>query len=279
MDLLRKARDLEARISGKLDRHVGDIVQSGAREPLEIVHAIVEAVQEQIQPSGRGRRVFPFNTITVTILAPSRDARARFEAVVADGPPLRDRIAARLQSAGCQADDLDVTVHFEAKARPRWSSTDFHLEFAREVRPEAPAPPPPPTPARLELTVVSGTAEHGRYSFEPVPRIDLGRCTEVRDDRHRLIRTNQVAFVERGGDVNQTVSRRHAHLSYDPEGHAFRLHDDGSEHGTSIVRNGRTVPVPRGSRGVRVAGGDVIVLGDAHLRVELVEITEIEATE
>src|SRR5262245_5306921 len=117
MDFLRKARDLEARITGKLDRSVGEFVQSGARGPLEIVHAIVEAVQEQIQPSGRGRRVFPFNTIAVTILAPSRDGRARFEAVVADGPPLRDRIAARLQSAGCQIEALDVAVHFEAKAR------------------------------------------------------------------------------------------------------------------------------------------------------------------
>jgi hypothetical protein len=279
MDLLRKARDLEARITGRLDRSVGELVQSGAREPLEIVHAIVETVQEQIQPSGRGRRVFPFNAIAVTILAPSRDARARLEAVVADGPPLRDRIAARLQSAGCLLEDLNVTVHFEAKPRRGWTSTDFHLGFAREVRPEAPAPPPPPKPARLELTVVSGTAEQGTYNLEPSPRIDLGRGTEVRDDRHRLIRTNQVAFVERSGDVNQTVSRRHAHLSYDPGSHTFRLHDDGSEHGTSIVRNGRTVPVPRGSRGVRVAGGDVIVLGDARLRVELVEATEIEETE
>ena len=279
MNLLRKARDLEARITGKLDRTVGEFVQSGAREPLEIVHAIVEAVQEQIQPSGRGRRVFPFNAIAVTILAPSRDARARFEAVVADGPLLRDRIAARLQSAGCQVEDLDVTVHFEAKPRRGWTSTDFHLEFAREVRPEAPAPPPPPRPARLELTVLSGTAEHGTYNLEPSARIDLGRCSEVRDDRHRLIRTNHVAFVEGGGDVNQTVSRRHAHLSYDPGSHAFRLHDDGSEHGTSIVRNGRTVAVPRGSRGVRVDRGDVIVLGDARLSVTRVEEEETEGTE
>ena len=43
MDILRKVRDLEAKISSRVDRTVGDFVQSGTREPLEIVHAIVEA--------------------------------------------------------------------------------------------------------------------------------------------------------------------------------------------------------------------------------------------
>ncbi len=269
MDLLRKARDLEARITSKFDRSAGDFVQSGAREPLEIVHAIVEAVLEQIQSSGRGRRVFPFNAIAVTILATSRDARARFEAVVADGPPLRDRVAARLRSAGCEVDDLDVAVQFDGKPRRGWTSADFHLEFSREAK--EPKPEPAPAKAvRIELTVVNGTAERRSYVFAPSPRIDLGRCTEVRDSHHRLIRTNNVAFVERGGDVNQTVSRRHAHLSYDESSNDVRLHDDGSEHGTSIIRHGRTVPVPRGSRGVRIDSGDEIVLGDARLRVKLV---------
>ena len=82
MNLLRRARDLEAKLAGTLDRTVGEFVRSGAREPVEIIHAIVEGVQAEIQSGGRGRRVFPFNTIVVTILAPSRDARARFEAMV-----------------------------------------------------------------------------------------------------------------------------------------------------------------------------------------------------
>ena len=37
-----------------------------AREPLEIVHLIVEAVEHEIQPGGRGTRVFPFNRITLS---------------------------------------------------------------------------------------------------------------------------------------------------------------------------------------------------------------------
>ncbi len=69
---------------------------------------------------------------------------------------------------------------------------------------------------RLELTVLNGTAERRTYALTASPRIDIGRCAEVRDSRHRLIRTNHVAFLERSGEVNQSVSRRHAHISYDP---------------------------------------------------------------
>ncbi|HET7221092.1 MAG TPA: FHA domain-containing protein [Vicinamibacterales bacterium] len=267
MDLLRKARDLEARIAGTLDRTVGGLVQTNGREPIEVMHAVVDAVQTEIQSSGRGRRVFPFNAITLTILAPSRDARARFEAVFADGPTLRDRIRARLQSAGCQRTDLDVAVTYETKPRKTWKYPEFDIVFARVDQTDGPAAPPAAKP-RIEVTILHGTAERRSYSLTGVSRIDIGRCAEVRDSRHRLIRTNHVAFVEGSGDSNQTVSRRHAHIAYEPASGAFRLRDDGSEHGTGVVRNGRTVSVPRGSRGIRLESGDEIVLGAARLRVK-----------
>jgi pSer/pThr/pTyr-binding forkhead associated (FHA) protein len=60
------------------------------------------------------------------------------------------------------------------------------------------------------------------------------------------------------------VSRRHAHIPYERAEHLFRLHDDGSEHGTGVVRHGRTFAVPGGTRGVRLESGDEIVLGDAR---------------
>jgi len=269
MDLLRRARDLEAKLAGTLDRTVGGLVRPAAREPLEIVHAIVEAAQAEIQASGRGRRVFPYNTIAVTVLAPSRDARARLEAVLAADPPLRDRILARLGSAACHVDALEVTVTYENKPRKQWRSPEFHIAFARLDRPVS-SDPSADAPPRIELTVLHGTAERRTYTLPASARLDLGRCAAVRDSRHRLIRTNHVAFLERAGEVNQSVSRRHAHISYEALARCFRVHDDGSEHGTGIVRDGRTLAVPRGTRGVRLESGDEIVLGDARVRVRFV---------
>ena len=120
--------------------------------------------------------------------------------------------------------------------------------------------------SRIDLTVVRGTTERKTYSLA-APRIDLGRGAEVRDTRNRLIRTNHVAFVEGSGEINQSVSRQHAHVAYEPASGSYRLRDDGSVHGTSVIRNGSTVAVPPGSRGLRLRPGDELVLGEARLRI------------
>ena len=273
MNLLRKAREFETRLAGTLDRTVGEFVRSGAREPVETIHAIVEAVQAEIQSGGRGRRVFPFNTIAVTILAPSRDARARFEAMVEGEPTLRDRIVTSLAAASCHVNDLDVSIEYDSRTRKHWRTSEFHVAFERVAKPQRRAATATESTPRVELTILQGTAERRSYSLPPSPRIDIGRCADVRDSRHRLIRTNHVAFLE-GAGANQTVSRRHAHISYEAAAKCFRLHDDGSEHGTGVVRHGRTLAVPRGVRGVRLESGDEIVLGDARVRVKLADVTD-----
>jgi len=266
MDFLGKARRVESTIARRLDRAARDAVGAVAREPLEIVHLVVEAVEHEIQPGGRGTRVFPFNSVTLTVLAPSREARARFEAVLAGELPLRDRIVEHLRSKSCAIDDLTLDVAYVAKVPKDWRHPQFTLAFARVARAPAKEAPREAAVSRIDLTVVRGTAERKTYSFT-AKRIDLGRCAEVRDTRNRLIRTNQVAFVEGSGEVNQSVSRRHAHLAYEPASGGYRLRDDGSAHGTSVIRNGSTVAVPPGSLGIRLRTGDELVLGEARLRI------------
>jgi hypothetical protein len=266
MDLLGKARRLESTIARRFDRAARDAVGAGTCEPLEIVHLVVDAIEHEIQPGGRGKRVFPFNSITLSVLASSREGRARFEAVLAGDPPLRDRIVERLRSKSCPIDDLTLDVAYVARAPKDWRHPQFNLAFARVTRAPTSDARRDPVFARIDLTVVRGTAERKTYSFA-AKRIDLGRCPEVRDTRNRLIRTNHVAFVEGSGGVNQSVSRRHAHLEYEPSSGGYRLRDDGSVHGTSVVRNGGTVAVPPGSLGVRLRSGDELVLGEARLRI------------
>jgi hypothetical protein len=268
VDLLEKARRLESTIARRFDRAAREAVGAVAREPLEIVHLVGEAVEREIQAGGRGTRVFPFNSITLSVLAPSREERARFEAVFAGEPSLRDRVVAQLRSKSCLILDLTLEVAYVARAPKDWRHPQFSLAFARVARPAPGEARPAPTFVRIDLKVVRGTADRSSYSFAAA-RIDLGRCAEVRDTRNRLVRTNHVVFVEGSGEVNQSVSRRHAHLAYEPVSGSYRLCDDGSAHGTSVVRDGSTVTVTPGSLGVRLRTGDELVLGDARLRIRL----------
>jgi hypothetical protein len=280
MNIFQKTRQLEMHIAGKMAEAAGNLVRngSGPREPIEVLHAIVDTVENEIQPGGRGTRVFPFNTIDVSLVAASDHARARLEAIVEGDVQLQDRITERLRSAGCQTADLVVSVGYVTRAQKNWRDPQYSIAFSRVARkPIPPALPEATTPtARLELTVVRGTAERRTYIFT-AHRIDFGRGVEVRDHRNGLIRTNQVAFadavVAKGaedaeGDVNRSVSRQHAHIVYEDGVRQFRLFDDGSVHGTRIVRNGRTLPVPWGGRGGRLRSGDEIALGEARVRVK-----------
>jgi hypothetical protein len=271
VDILGKARKLESRIARTVDRAAQHVLKPEGREPLEIMHGLVDAVEEEVQPAGRDTRVFPFNRVKVSVVAPTRDARARFEAVFDGEPPLQERIVERLESAGCDVSALVVKVVYVGEARPEWASREYHLDFDRvAVSAPAPQPAPPPT-SRIKLVVVAGTAEQSHYSFA-VPRIDIGRCAEVRDRRHRLLRTNHVAFADSDAAPNRSVSRRHAHIRYAADLRQYRLYDDGSEQGTGVLRGGKTIAVPTGSRGVRLQTGDEIVLGEARVRVALAEM-------
>jgi hypothetical protein len=267
MRILDKARTLESRIARALSRAAEDAVGSAAPEPLEIAHAVVDLVYREVQSGSRGRRLFPFNRVAVSVLAASRESRARLEALFAAEPSLRDRLVDRLRSAGCDVTGLEVDVAYVGRAARGWDNPHFHVAFDRVAIP-APAPAPADsTPPRIEVAVLRGVAERRAYSFT-TSRIDLGRGVEVRDNRQRLLRTNHVVFVEGSGAANQTVSRRHAHIAVDPSGD-HRVHDDRSEHGTGIVRGGRTIPVPAGSRGVRLRSGDEIALGEARVRIRI----------
>jgi hypothetical protein len=272
MDLLGKARKLETRISQSLDRAVEGLVGRSARQPVEIVQGLVDCAEQQVRPAGRGRRVFPFNRVVLHVLAASRADKAQFEAV-AEGPPsLEQRIAERLRVSGCEVPRLQVTVAFAARAKPAWIAPEYHVTFDKVELPETAAPAPadaaaPSPPPRIELGVIAGSAERRSYTFSG-GRIDIGRRAEVLDHRQQLIRRNHIAFSE-GDESNRSVSRRHAHIAYVAASREYRVRDDGSARGTSVLRHGQTIKVPQGSRGTRLEGGDEIVLGEARLRVKI----------
>ena len=83
-----------------------------------------------------------------------------------------------------------------------------------------------------------------------------------------MVRRNDIVFEEGADEANITVSRKHAHIVRE-EGE-YRIWDDGSEFGTRVFRDGRTIEVPPGNRrGEKLRPGDEIYLGRARLRFEL----------
>ena len=272
MNILHKVRRLEAGMTRAVERAAREWSRSGAQEPLEVAQGIVDVVAARLEPAARGRYVFPFNRIHVSIVAPSKDDRARFAAVLESEPTLKDRITTRLRDAGCDS-DVQIAVAYVPRPGADWSASEFHVDFTRGApaaapQPAAPAPlPVAASPRELTITVVNGTAEQATYVFA-LPRVNLGRCAEVRDTLSRLVRTNHVAFLD-AGSSNHSVSRRHAHIEFVEASRDYRIRDDRSAHGTSVVRKGRTVAVPAGSRGIRLESGDEIVLGEVRARVQI----------
>jgi hypothetical protein len=267
MDILRKARRLESRLARTFDRAAEHWSQSGPRGPLEILHAIVDRVEEALEPAGRGTRVFPFNRMKVSVLADTRQARSRFAALFHAEPKLEERVRTRLQQAGCDAPNLQVKVSYVDRAAPDWTTPDLHVEFDRVASADTPAERSSPAET-IRLAVIQGAAGKPSYAFT-LDRINIGRCGEIRDSQNRLIRTNHVAFAEGAVEAASTVSRRHAHIEYSREQRHYRISDDGSAYGTAIVRNGKTIAVPSGPRGVRLRSGDELLFGEARLRVRI----------
>ena len=177
--------------------------------------------------------------------------RARFEAVFAGEPPLRDRIVEQLRSKSCPIHDLTLDVAYVARAPKDWRHPQFNLAFARVAR-----PPRERRSARAGVRAhrSEGGARH-RRTEQPTrlpPRASTSaaapRCatratassgpTTWRSSKDRERSTRAC----RAGTPISPTSRRPA---------GYRLRDEGSVHGTSVVRDGSTVDraagVARGS--------------------------------
>lgn len=270
MGIVGKIRRLETRIARAVDAAVESVAGREPREPIEIVHAVLDAAAAQIQTAGRNRRVFPFNAVTVHVLAAGKAARARAAAVFDSDPPLRARIEGRLRDAGCEPPPLRVAVKYAAKPQKHWMLPECHVEFDREAAAETPIAEAlvPDQPPRLDLVVVTGEAEKKSYAFTG-GQINIGRRSDVLDKKRRFLRVNHVTFRESESEINRSVSRSHAHIMWVPESGEYRVCDDRSAQGTSLIRGGRPVPVPPGSRGTRLQNGDEIVVGQARIRVKI----------
>lgn len=232
---------------------------------LLLVHrAILEEIETKIQTVARGKRVFPYPRLVVTLASADAGRRAVYQTAFGEDGRLEKDIRDTLEGARCelprgfQVEVKTVEVETVAEARERAFEIGYSSESAK-------APDPGPAPL-ARLTIVKGKAEAAEYTLDKA-RTNLGRLAELTDSEQRVVRRNDVVFEEDGDEANATVSRKHANIRL-ADGD-YRLCDEGSEFGTRVFRDGRTIEVPAGNRrGEKLRSGDEIYLGRARLRFE-----------
>ena len=223
-------------------------------ELLLLHRAILAEVEGKVQIVARGRRVFPFARVVVTLVAAEAERRTILQAAFGE------RLGADIR-AGLEGSQCELPRGFSVEVRTAEAGLSaFDIEYSVEpVKTQAVA-----TTGRVIL--VKGKTESPEYPLERA-RTNIGRMTELTDADHRVVRRNDVVFEEGADEANATVSRKHAHIRL--EAGDYRLCDDGSEFGTRVFRDGRPIEVPAGDRrGEKLRPGDEIYLGRACLRFE-----------
>ena len=261
---MSRLHDLERRIDEILRGMLRSSSPDQKRELLEIHRAVLDDVAAHVDTLPRGKRAFAYTQLEVRILLPDPVLRRSYELVFVEADALARDIRLRLEDQRVELPgNLAVQVELVSELPPDVALRGFDVHYTSIFKPQ------PSVGAReVRLTIIAGSAEQQQLCLKK-KRINLGRLSEVIDADGRLTRKNDVAFRDDGRAPNLSVSRAHAHIEFDPGGDVFRLFDDRSAHGTTVIRDGSVIPVPQGqSKGVALRHGDEIVLGQASLRFE-----------
>ena len=264
--------DLFTRVDGALRAAVERVQQwfdpplDREAAPLEVREAIIEDIEQRVEPAGAGRRVLPYNRVTVTMLASDKPSRVRLQAALAG---LSESIAARLTEIRCAIPaGFAVDTRYITRPPAAWAPHQ-RLAFSYHQRNPADLPTIAPNePPRLRITIERGQATRASYTFVE-SHIHIGRSPQPIDGRGRP-RTNQVVFLDDGDADSRTVGRAHASIRYDTSRREYRVFDDGSHNGTRVMRDGALFDVkPHDPVGVTLRSGDEIQVGTAALRIQL----------
>jgi len=235
----------------------------------EVRQEILELLESKIRADKNGN-IFPFGKIMVLLQAPTKGLSDAFKTAFLENSSLKADMIRRLEGAKARySDELEITIDYGNVADPDQTGSDptslFQMNFLK------------PDPIRknkipeTNLLITKGSAEQPAYWMKK-ERILVGCLSEVLDREGRLVRRNDVVFLDSGGDINSTVDSIHARIWYDFEKQEFRIMDEVSRYGTRIVRQGRSIEVPAGNTGgIHLRSGDEIHCGQASLRFEVIQ--------
>lgn len=269
-EFLEKSRQFVQTVASKVGQAINPPLTDDAT-PLDIQHAIVEAIESRAQPVGGGRRALPDAYVKVKVIA-SDAAEERALQVVLAG--LQARVLARLAEVECDVPrGFRVNVAYLRRRPSGWAPDQpMAIEYEADVpagsaRADREKPAEHHQPA-LILTVVRGRAASDSYTLRE-PLIRIGRSAAPVDDRGHA-RHNHVAFTEEEDAHSRTVGRGHGEIRYDQARDEYRIFDEGSANGTRVIRAGEVIEVPaRDPFGVAIRSGDELEFGTAAVRAEI----------
>ena len=236
-------------------------------KPAEIRREILAQVESGIL-AGQGGETLPFGKIVVTLQPSTEEQRDAFMETFLEGDSLESDVRRMIKGLRSQdKEEVQVIVRMSPgsnslEARPAPHPL-FQLDFIKAaMRREREFP-------EIRMVVTKGAAEKGDYRFSK-RHILIGRLSEVLDREGRLVRKNDLAFLDDGSDVNSSVSPIQARVWFDDESRDYLIMDEISRYGTRIVRGGGSIEVPAGdARGVPLQRGDEVYFGQACVRFEL----------
>ena len=262
--IVERAREISRTVAVNIRRAVDPPLDERAT-PLDIRHAVLEAVERRVQPAGHGRRIMPDACIRVKVHAPDAAGERALRTALDD---VQRAAQMRLRELTCELPaGFQVDVVYVRSRPASWDAGQrIAVDYPAAGRPAAAAPDDVAPVPQLRIAVLAGMATKPIYVFTDTV-VRVGRSEAPVDGRGR-VRRNDVVFVENDDERNRTVTRGHAEIRYSRQAGEYRVFDEGSANGTRILRGGEAIDVPsRDPVGLALRSGDELQFGKACVKV------------
>jgi len=261
-DTLQKAtQNVRTRVENVLGLEKG-------MEPSAVRREILAQIESRMIGDASGK-VFPFGKVIIYLQPQTKAQRNAIEEALVQNDALKSDIVQMLNDAQAKyPNELETLIEFRENSDPDQTGFPpqslFEMDFIRLNVPRKQGIP------ETKLVIIKGETEQPEYQMRK-DRILIGRSRDVLDREGRMVRKNDIVFLEKEAEINRSVGRGHARIWFDYENGEFRILDEASRYGTRILRGGAVIEVPSGdSNGIYLQSGDEIYCGQACLRFELI---------
>jgi hypothetical protein len=235
-----------------------------AVSPLAVKKDVLDIVTSRgiSDPNGKS---LPFGRIVVRLQPQTEAERVIFEESLVRADALKVHLLQALREADVQC-NADLQIRIEMQEIPgsggKKKQHPFEIDFVRPyVIRQAEVP-------EIKLVVIRGKAQQPEYTIKK-DRILIGRPAEVLDREGRIVRKNDIVFLENEDETAASVGSAHARIWFDYDKCGYWIMDEGSRYGTRVLRDRNVIEVPgQDPAGVQLQTGDDLYFGQAAMRFE-----------